>query len=357
MHPNGADVPATKTALARRRFYERMLHPRSLSAGTMTFESLHVNADDDTPLATYRWRASGRARAIIILVHGMAEHARRYDRFATALAAHGLDIHAFDLRGHGATAARLDHGLIEAQPLWPALLADVARIRRHALDVVGRRPVFLFGHSLGSSIVQGVVASHGARYAGAILCGTDRPHRLTCHLGALIASVETVRVEVTGISPLLQWLSLGSYNRALKRRIGAVTTPFDWLSSDPEAVARYQADPDCGFALRAGTWRSVLRGIAATHTPHNRRMIPPDLPLLITAGQMDPMGQFGRGPARLARGLNNDGQRQVTLYLYADARHELLHERVADTVTADIRAWLDTRLAEPRALEAAAAEE
>lgn len=315
-----------------------------LKGQPVTYDSFEVSTDDDTRLATYRWPASDRAaRAIVIIVHGMAEHARRYDRFARALAADGIDVYAFDLRGHGATTPAADHGYLGANADWRTLLDDIARLRTHALDQSGRLPVYLFGHSLGSFLVQSALGRRGAGYAGAMLSGVDLPSRSACRLAALVAALESSRVDATGHSRLLQRLTFGTYNRRIARRAGAVETEFDWLSSDPNAVHAYIRDQDCGFALATDSWRRLLRGIARASSPHRRRRIPARLPLLIVAGRDDAMGGFGRGPNALARSLAADGQQGLELRLYDGARHELLHDYCADTVTRDIRAWLASR--------------
>lgn len=311
---------------------------------TTTIQTLQVSTDDDTRLAAYRWPAEGRARAVLIIVHGMAEHAGRYDRFARHMAAAGIDVHAFDLRGHGRTTVPASHGHMGTEGVWQALVDDVARIRTHALDIAGRRPVFLFGHSLGAFIAQAVVQQRGNAYAGLILSATDKPNRIAYRAAAAIAAMEAARVDATGTSALLQYLSLGAYNRRLKRRLGHVESAFDWLSSDHEAVAAYIRDPACGFAMRTGTWRQLLRGIARSQSPHAQRGMPARLPLLIVAGRDDPMGGFGRGPAALARDLDNDGQRDIQLRLYDGARHELLHDYTATRLNTDVLAWLESHI-------------
>ena len=309
----------------------------------MTYESQQVSAEGGTRLVAYRWPASVRARASLVIVHGMAEHARRYARFAQKLARRGIDVHGFDLRGHGATTRSVDHGFLGDRATWDTLVDDIQRIRRRARENSGGAPVFLFGHSLGSFLAMSVLQQHGHEYAGAILSGVDKPGRLQTRLAALLARIEIARMDTTGASDLLQRLSVGAYDRRLKRRLGD-DRPNGWLSSDAAAVTAYESDPDCGFALRAGAWHTVLRGITRSQCAHARRRIPVDLPLLVIAGGDDPMGQFGRGPERLARALEGDGQRDLQLRVYEGRRHELLHDSAADTVTDDIRNWIDARL-------------
>ena len=306
------------------------------------YESQHVSAEGGTRLVAYHWPATIRSRASLVIVHGMAEHARRYSRFAERLARRGIDVHGFDLRGHGATTRSIDHGFMGDRTTWDVLIDDVQRIRRRAQET-NNGPVFLFGHSLGSFIAQAVLQKHGHDYAGAILCGVDMPNRTQSRLAACLARLEIARMDTTGSSDLLQRLIIGPYDRRLKRRLGD-SRDNGWLSSDSAAVDAYEADPDCGFALRAGTWHTVLRGIVRSHGAHARRRIPVGLPLLLIAGGNDPMGQFGRGPERLARAFEGDGQTDLELRIYEGLRHELLHERAADTVTEDIRAWIESRI-------------
>lgn len=313
----------------------------------MTYESQQVSAEGGARLVAYRWPARTTPRASLIVVHGMAEHARRYARFAEHLAEHDIEVHAFDLRGHGATTRSVDHGFLGDGCRWSHLVDDVQRLYRRARDQTGG-PVFLFGHSLGSFIAQSVLQQSGHDYAGSILSGTDMPNRLQCRAATWLARMEIARMDATGASDLLQRVTLGAYDRRLAKRFGPVRDNA-WLSSDDAALDAYEADPDCGFALRAGAWLEILRGIVRSSAAHARRRIPRDLPLLLVSGGDDPMGGFGRGPERLARALDGDGQRDLELRVYESQRHELLHDRSADTVTADIRSWIEARLDAPLA--------
>jgi len=308
----------------------------------LTYESQQVSTDSGTRLVAYRWPAQGETLACLVIVHGMGEHARRYARLAEHLAAAGIEVHAFDLRGHGATTRSSDHGDLGERCSWQTLVDDVQRVRQRAAGHTDGAPIFLFGHSLGSFITLTVLEQHGPMYAGAILSGTDHPSALRCRAAALLARIECARIGPGGASNTLQRLVIGAYDRRLARYYGPVRENA-WLSSDDTAVDAYNADPDCGFALRAGAWHTLLRGIAGTSSAHRQRRLPMDLPLLIVAGRDDPMGNFGRGPQRVARALDCDGQRDLELRLYDGQRHELLHDTHADTVIADIRRWLETR--------------
>src|SRR5699024_9697057 len=135
----------------------------------------------------------------------------------------------------------------------------------------------------------------------------------------------------------------GAFEKALKRRIGSKRTHFDWLSSLPAAVDDYIADAETGFDLRTATWQRLLPGIARVQSPRARMQVAQRSPLLIDAGEGDAVGEYGRGPQRLAAAYTIGGPSDVPTVLYAGARHELLHVSVADHLHQGLLGWLTTR--------------
>ncbi len=57
------------------------------------------SADDGVPLLARRRLPDRRAKAIVQIAHGLAEHSARYTRLASALNAADYGVYAFDLRG------------------------------------------------------------------------------------------------------------------------------------------------------------------------------------------------------------------------------------------------------------------
>ncbi|MBN3758952.1 alpha/beta hydrolase [Paraburkholderia sp. Tr-20389] len=108
-------------------------------------ERSQIMTRDGLALPLYRWRAAGLRRATVALVHGLAEHAGRYAALAHMLNAHGIELLAVDLRGHGnapgrrAWVERFDEYLLDAD----ALVGEAAR---------NDGPLFLMGHSMGGAI-------------------------------------------------------------------------------------------------------------------------------------------------------------------------------------------------------------
>jgi alpha-beta hydrolase superfamily lysophospholipase len=143
------------------------------------------------------------------------------------------------------------------------------------------------------------------------------------------ANAERLRLGARGQSALLRRALFGRFNDAF----APAETAFDWLSRDRDEVARYVADPLCGFVLTAGGFTDLAAA-----------RIPRALPLLLIAGELDPVAG-GAGVTRLADELRAAGLERVDVRIYAGARHELLNEVDRDQVTRDLRAWLRTALA------------
>jgi alpha-beta hydrolase superfamily lysophospholipase len=86
-----------------------------------------------------------RARAEVVLTHGLGEHAGRYEHVAARFGERGIRTIAYDLRGHGRSAG----GRGDA-PSYEALLDDLAAV--HGRCPRGEGPLFLMGHSMGGQI-------------------------------------------------------------------------------------------------------------------------------------------------------------------------------------------------------------
>src|SRR5688500_1782024 len=104
---------------------------------------------DALPIQGYLWRAAKDPRGVVVIAHGLAEHARRYERFARALNQAGFEVWAADHRGHGASIG--SGGLGDAGPGgWRGLIVDLVQVLRNASEARAGVPIALFAHSMGS---------------------------------------------------------------------------------------------------------------------------------------------------------------------------------------------------------------
>lgn len=302
----------------------------------MQHQAFWLTASDATSLFVNRWYGAQPPRAVLILAHGMAEHAARYARFAAALVDAGYALYAHDQRGHGRTA---EHGVLghyADRDGWQRVVDDLAELNQHIRQQHPNTPLVLIGHSMGSYISQAYLIQHSAEVQAAILSGSNYQPVSLYRAAALIARFERWRQGPTGRSALIEFLSFGSFNKAFKPN----RTAFDWLSRDPAEVDSYIADPLCGFRCTNQLWLDLLEGLQQITPVANLAKIAPTLPLLVIGGARDPVSQ-GHRLEDLAAALRQAGLQRVELKLYADARHELFNETNRDQVIADLLAWLE----------------
>jgi len=122
-------------------------------------------------------------------------------------------------------------------------------------------------------------------------------------------------------------------------------TDSDWLSRDETEVAKYVADPLCGFDVSIGAWRAVFGFILAGADDANFSAIRRDLPVLLVGGEKDPATDGGKAIEKLAARMRRMGFSNLQSTIYAGTRHESLNELNRDIITADFVKWANAALA------------
>ena len=168
-----------------------------------------------SPIARGRWPALSINFAV---VHGLGEHAGRYERFANGMAEHGIGTFAVDLRGHGNSPGQRGH--VDS---WSQWTDDVAAFVDHVAAVAGGEVVPL-GHSFG-----------GATMLSTVLAGKLRSTR------RFIVSSPALKVKVA----VPAWkIKLGTTASKVLPKL-ALDNEVDpkLLSRIPEVVEAYRTDP------------------------------------------------------------------------------------------------------------------
>ncbi|MBP6902224.1 MAG: lysophospholipase [Burkholderiaceae bacterium] len=286
--------------------------------------SSFISAADGTRIATYAWSdVAGPPAGVVQIAHGLAEHGERYARFARALNAAGLLVHAVDHRGHGRSAnGRLgDFGPAG----FEGLIADVGQFGATLRAQHGGLPLFLFGHSMGSFAAQAALLEKAAPWSGVVLSGSTA-------LDQLAAAMANAPADAPK--------GLAAFNAGFEQR-----TSYEWLSRDPAEVDAYVADPWCGFEVPEHVIPSLFAPASRLADPARLAGIRRDLALLIASGDADPLAAGGALIQLLGQRYRDAGIADVTVQLYPAARHEILNESNRDAVTADIIGWLRARTA------------
>jgi len=301
-----------------------------------------LTAHDGLTLSCYKWECTAPKLSFII-IHGMAEHAQRYDRFASQLAQHGANVYAIDLRGHGQTSRQTATRYFGPRP-WCGLknvLGDIEQLTRHVRSLSPELPVILFGHSMGSILSLRTIQTKGELFDGCILCGVSAGAANKRNISPILARVIALFKAPTAPSQFLNSMSFGAYNAAFE----PVRTPFDWLSRDEAEVDKYIADPLCGFVCTPHMMADVSKCIRLNMLPRSYAGIPKELPVHIIAGDKDPVARMGAAVHEIAELMSSHGIK-VTTKLYPDARHELLNEINRQEVTDDILNHLNLKEAQ-----------
>jgi len=302
---------------------------------------------DGVKLFLYRWSPEQTPRAIVHIVHGMAEHALRYHRLAEKLALNGIEVWAADQRGHGRTADLNINGQDRGGLLGHCADNDGhIRVTRdiYALNEEIRRrrpgiPLLLMGHSWGSFIVQNYIEEYtnNLRINGCILSGTKGPGDVMVKVGGpLMTFLSAVSGQRKG-SLFARALADGSYNRPFKPN----RTQADWLSRDEEEVDKAVKDPLCGYLCSIGFYRDLAKLLFDIHKPQAMAKINKALPIYVFSGSADPVGDMGSSPTALVNTYRNLGINDVEFVLYPGARHETLNETNREEVMDNLLSWIN----------------
>ena len=275
-----------------------------------------LNTPDGLALTLHPELAAGGAvRGSVLIVHGLGEHAGRYDHVAAALAAQGWAVARYDQRGHGLSTGPRG-GLRDAL----SLVSDLGLV---IADLRARRPgpLLLLGHSLGGLVVSRYVAEGLAAAPAAWWQAVDG---LVMSSPALDPGMNTGQKALLALlGPLLPNLAVGNGLQA------------DWVCSDPAVVRAYRADPLVhsritprlvGFIVQAG---ELVRSLAGRWTTPS---------LLLYAGADCCVARRGSDAFAAAA-----PPQLLQARCYDTLAHEIFNEPEQARVLGDMTAWLAQR--------------
>jgi alpha-beta hydrolase superfamily lysophospholipase len=257
------------------------------------------------------WTPDTDPRGVVVLAHGLGEHARRYDHVAQRFGESGLITYALDHRGHGRSGGKRVY------------LRDISEYTEDFHTLVGiaatEHPgltLVVLGHSMGGGIVFAYGVEHPDDYAAMVLSGPA------------VDSQEAVSPVMVFVAKLLGKIAPGLPMEEL---------PVDTISRDPDVVTAYVADPLVHHGkMPAGIIRALL-GVGET-MPQRAGAL--KAPLLVVHGEQDKLIPVS-GSRHLVECV---GSTDVHLKVYPELYHEVFNEPERAVVLDDVTSWIEVRL-------------
>ncbi len=274
-----------------------------------------ITTNDGLKLHVVEWtpdaERSTEPKAVILIVHGIGEHSRRYDHVAEAFLEHGYTVYGYDHRGHGRSEGERAHFESFNLPVEDMRLVVEKLRKQHP----GKK-LFIYAHSMGSLISTLYLLKYPDGVAGFVSSGSP--------------------LGLEGSQPVLVVKVVEAVSRIFPR---ARVLPMDLsvLSRDPKVVEVYASDPlNDNRPSSLGMAREIVYEGAKAYAALDRLKTP----LLLVHGDADTLCP----PSGSQMLYDRAGSSDKTLKWYPGLRHEIHNEPEQAEVFGDILAWVDARV-------------
>ncbi|MCP4299812.1 MAG: alpha/beta hydrolase [Gammaproteobacteria bacterium] len=258
------------------------------------------------------WTPAESPRAVLLLVHGLAEHSGRYEGFAEFFTSAGFAVHALDHPGHGRSAGHRCH---------IGRFADFTSTLDRYLALVKTThpgtPIFLVGHSMGGLIAAAYLIEQQSQFAAAVLSGPairapQQPSRFALFIMRIISR--------------------------LLPRLGVMQLDSSGVSKDPDVVSKYDNDP---LVFRGKVTARLAAELFSEMDKVMAHAATIRLPLLILHGGSDSLTDVAGSKALHEAVSSTDKE----IIVYDGLYHEIFNEPERIAVMTDMKDWLEARLA------------
>ena len=301
-------------------------------------ELTYKSRDRQSTIHAIKWIPEGQPVALLQIMHGMQEYIDRYDEFARYLAEKGILVMGNDHLGHGkSVTGNGTYGFFCKDDPATVLVRDAHRLKKTVQEEYPGVPVFILGHSFGSFVAREYITRYGTGIQGAIIQGTA--FMPTGTINSLTSLVNFMQV-IMGTKYRSTMINNMAFKGYLKK-IPNPRTKFDWLSHNEESIDKYIADPADNFVFTLNGFGTMAELLKRVQDKDKMEDIPKKLPILITSGKEDPVGDYGEAPMKLFDIYKKQLQLEnVELKLYDGMRHELQQEIGREQVFADQYEWI-----------------
>lgn len=253
------------------------------------------------------WLPEGEVRAVLLIVHGLAEHSGRYMNLVNRFVPLGYAVYGIDHIGHGRS---------EGRRLYVERFVDYTEPLKAYFDMVrcwqSDKPVFLVGHSMGGLIGALYLIDHQEELAGAVLSGP-----------AIKAHANVPRAVIL----------IGRVLSVLFPRLGLVPLEAEGVSRDPAVVAAYLDDPlVCRGKMTARLGAELIGAMECVVAEANLIT----LPILILQGGADRLVDPAGAQILYEKVTSTDKK----LIVYEGFYHEVFNEPEHDLVLSDVEQWV-----------------
>jgi len=277
----------------------------------------------------------GEIKGLFHIVHGMCEYIDRYDSFMAFLAENGYVAFGYDNLGHGKTAKDdSELGFIAHRNGWKYLVNDVNAYEAAVRTLYPDKPLYLFGHSMGSFIARLSAESNGNNIDKFVICGTAGKNPLAVP-GIALTNIIKLLFGEKHISKLVLSMAFGTYNKRFEK-----LSEYEWLTKDREIIEKYKNDKYCAFSFTVSAMHDLIKLISLCNRGKWYTNLNKNLPVLLVSGEDDPVGNYGKGVNQIHKKLNAAGINS-DIKLYENCRHEILNDTCRQQTMDDILEFIE----------------
>ncbi len=277
----------------------------------MKYQEGYLKGVRDTDIYYQYWLPEGEPKAILLVVHGLAEHSGRYMNVVNFLVPSGYAVYGIDHIGHGKS-----HG----KRVYVKRFQDYTKPLKNYFNMIREwqpeKPIFLIGHSMGGLISAAYLLEHQDELSGAVLSGPG------------IKVPDNISQAIIFVGKMLSIIT---------PKAGLIQMDAEGVSRDPAVVDAYVNDPlvyTGKITARLGAELLKAMQYVTDQAPKIR------LPIMIVQGSddklVDPSG------AQLLYDLVSS--KDKTIKIYNGFYHEVFNEPEHEQVLNDVKTWIEAHL-------------